>query len=326
MINNLKKRLRIDFKKNAKLPFYLRGISILCTPQFLYKKNFIYSYNSLSKDQQKEIDLRVNYYNKLTQTFTVDEKAISIKKFLKNEKKKTYFFDLLEYLKHFDYRAKVSYLFGDIITVPKTPTIVKSRPINENNQNSILMKLDKVRHFIFIDDTISFEEKKDMAVWRGACYRENRKAFVKQFYASPLCNIGQTNPKGERNVPWQKKRLSLAEQLGYKFLIAIEGNDVASNLKWAMSSNSLVMMAKPKYETWFMEGKLVPNHHYVLLNDDYSDLEEKIEYYNTHTDEAKQIISHAHKFVEQFKNPLIEDIISYKVLEKYFHLSNQIIP
>ena len=42
-----------------------------------------------------------------------------------------------------------------------------------------------------------------------------------------------------------------------------------------MSSNSLCFMPKPKYETWFMEGKLIPNHHYVLIEDDYSNLLEQ---------------------------------------------------
>jgi len=221
-------------------------------------------------------------------------------------------------LKYFDYSRKISYSFGDIINVPDIPTIVKSRPICEKNSNSILMKLNKVRHFIFVDDKIDFEDKFDKAVWRGKCSRQHRVDFVKKFYDKDFCNIGQTNTKGNTRVPWQKEKLSLGEQLKYKFLVAIEGNDVASNLKWAMSSNSLTMMAKPKYETWFMEGTLKGNYHYVLLKDDYSDLEEMIKHYSKNIDEAKRIIKNANKYVEKFKNQINEDIISYMVLEKYF--------
>ena len=83
-------------------------------------------------------------------------------------------------------------------------------------------------------------------------------------------------------------------------------------------------MVKPKYETWFMEGTLIPNHHYVLLKDDYSDLEEKIDYYSKHTEEAKAIIDNAHKYIKQFKNQKREDVISLKVLEKYFKCSSQL--
>ena len=51
--------------------------------------------------------------------------------------------------------------------------------------------------------------------------------------------------------------MTINEQLHYKFILCSEGNDVASNLKWVMSSNSIAVMPKPKFETWFMEGILV---------------------------------------------------------------------
>lgn len=287
-------------------------------PKVIYKKNLDKVYKKLSKKQRKYIDSRVDYYNKRNTPFSIPKEAKTISKYIKKEKAKTYFFDLFEYLKHFDNSNKISYLFGDITEVPNEPAIVKSRPIKGDNQNSILMKLNKVRHFIFVDDKLKFSEKKDMAVWRGKCYRKHRQKFVKLYYNSPLCNIGQTNTKGKVDVPWQKEKLSITEQLEYKFIVAIEGNDVASNLKWAMSSNSLVLMAKPTYETWFMEGKLKAGKHYVKVKSDYSDLEEKIKYYSKHTDEAEKIIKNAHKHVAQFKDTKMESIISYKVLQKFF--------
>ncbi|WP_329347151.1 glycosyl transferase family 90, partial [Vibrio natriegens] len=117
---------------------------------------------------------------------------------------------------------------------------------------------------------------------------------------------------------------SIEEQLNYKFLLAIEGNDVATNLKWAMSSNSLVIMSKPRYETWFMEGRLQAGIHYVEVKADYSDLIEKMEYYIAHPEEAEAIIQNAHEWVEQFKNPQREKLISLLVAKKYFEKSGQI--
>lgn len=323
MINNLKKKLRIDFSKNTKLIFYLRGLYLLYIPQFLYKKNFEEKYKKLTELEKQSVLKRVKYYNKINQSFVLAKNFLTISEYTKKEKKKTYFFDLLEYLKYFDFKNKISYLFGDITYIPEQPSIVKSRPINGDNKNSILMKLNKVRHFIFVEDETLFENKIDKAVWRGKCYRPHRIEFVKNFYNKEFCNIGQVNTKGDLSVPWQKIKLSLKEQLQYKFLIAIEGNDVASNLKWAMSSNSLVLMSKPKYETWFMEGQLKEGVHYVLLKDNYSDLEEKIKYYSKNVNEAKEIIYNANSFVKQFKDKNIEDIISYKVLELFFKNSKE---
>ena len=56
---------------------------------------------------------------------------------------------------------------GDITYVPEVPSIVKSRPIVEGNENSVVMKLDKIRHFIYVDDRKRFTDKKDMAIFRG---------------------------------------------------------------------------------------------------------------------------------------------------------------
>jgi len=322
MIKNfIQNHIRIDFNKNTKLTYYLANLLKQLVPDIYYRQKL---QEMLKEDVDEHILQRVSYYNKIQDSFELDSNAVTIENFIKNEKKKTYYFDLLEYLRYFDKKLKIAYLFGDITTIPETPSFLKSRPIEGDNQNSIIMKLNKIRHFIFVNDKRKFEDKKSIAVWRGKCYGSRRQLFVKKFYNSSQCDIGQTNSKGELNVPWQKNKLSLEEQLQYKFLIAIEGNDVASNLKWAMSSNSLVLMAKPKYETWFMEGTLIPNHHYILLKDDYADLEEKVDYYSVHVEEAQKIIDNAHNYIEQFKDKKREDTISLLVLKKYFEQSGQI--
>ena len=92
---------------------------------------------------------------------------------------------------------------------------------------------------------------------------------------------------------------TIREHLDYKFIMALEGNDVASNLKWVMSSNSIAVMTRPTCETWFMEGKLIPDYHYIEIKDDLSDLEEKLNYYIAHPAEAEQIVEHAHEYVSQ---------------------------
>ena len=90
-----------------------------------------------------------------------------------------------------------------------------------------------------------------------------------------------------------------------------------------MASNSIAFMTKPKFEGWFMQGRLIPNYHYVLLKDDYSDLEEKIEYYSSNEEEALEINHNAKKHVVQFFDKRTELITSLLVLEKYFRLSGQ---
>lgn len=300
--------------------YYFPHIVNLAIPNIFFQKNLQQNLEKIQNYNKEYMLKRLNYYNKLSKPFDISRLSSTIQLF-HNQHKSLYFFDMYEYLKYFNPYFKVSYLFGDITHIPSIPTIVKSRPIEGSNENSILLKLDKLRHFNFVQDTTKFEQKKNMLVWRGAAHQPHRKEFVSKFYNHPLCDVGATNTL-TKNVLWQKKELSIREQLTYKFIFCIEGNDVATSLKWSMSSNSLVFMQKPKYETWFMEGTLIPNHHYVLIKNDFSDLEEKILYYTTHTEEALKIIQNAQEYTKQFCDSEQEDLLSFMVLEKYFKLGN----
>lgn len=268
---------------------------------------------------------RVSYYNRLSRPFSVDQELTSVgdfARFWRWQKQRSYCFDLYQHIRYFSPGLRFAYRFGDNTREPSVPTLIKARPIAPGNENFVLCKLNRLRHFRFIRDPMNFEDKRDRLIWRGAVNRPHRREFLRQFHAHPWCDVGQTSGQ-ETDVPWRRSYMSVGEQLRYKFVLSIEGNDVASNLKWILSSNSLCFMTRPRFETWFMEGRLIPNHHYVLLRDDYSDLEEKILYYSRHADEAKQILHNANRHVAQFLNTSCETLISLYVLIKYFALSGQ---
>ncbi len=307
--------------KRNKTGYYLKNYFRYYTPVFFYKKRLEHLLSAF--DQRKDqayIWERVNYYNKITDAFLLDEKAESIAQFYHSKHKSTYFFDTWEHLRLFDRQQKFTYAFGDVTYVPKQPSFVKSRPIGDDNAHSVLLKLDKVRHYLFVKDKKDFKDKKNMLVWRGDTrHKPHRVAFLKEYWQHPLCDVGQTHKKKE-GVPWEKDRMGIKEQLNYKFILSLEGMDVATNLKWGMSSNSLVFSPKLKYETWFMEGQLVGNKHFVEIKDDFSDLEEKMQYYQQHPEEAQKIIDEAHLYIKQFLDKEREDIIAVLVMQKYFDL------
>lgn len=196
-------------------------------------------------------------------------------------------------------------------------------PQNPPFANSTLLNLDKARHFVFVNDALPFESKMDKLFYRGAIYQAHRTRFFEKYFNHPRCDLGHTGSKSIHNA-WQKPKISIAKHLPYKFLLSLEGNDVASNLKWIMSSNSLAIAPKMKFETWFMEGRLKGGEHFVEISEDYSDLEEKLEYFATHPREAQDIIHNAHEYVAQFSDKKRETIISLLVLEKYFYCTGQI--
>jgi hypothetical protein len=263
---------------------------------------------------------RVDYYNKIEKPFPVHEEMIRLKDFKFKEKgnPSSYFFDTYEYTRYFPENNRFAFLFGDIIHVPEIPSIVKSRPVQGNNANSVLLKLDKARHFMFVNDKKHFEEKKNILVGRAAVTQPHRIRFWEMYFGHPMCDLGQINKKNTVHPEWITPSMTIDEHLDFKFILCLEGYDVATNLKWVMSSNSLAVMPKPAYETWFMEGTLIPDYHYVEIKKDYSDLEEKLNYYLRHTDEALQIIENAHKYVAQFQNEKQEKLISLLALQKYF--------
>ena len=282
----------------------------------------------------KSIRSRVDYYNKINEEFQLSENAVTNNELFFNQmlklkkrfinkkpikKRTTYFFDLFSVFSFFPKHKKLDYKFGDITHTFPSPTIVKSRPI-VNSKNSVIMGLNKVRHFNFIEDPINFAEKKDMAVWRGyAKNSENREYFIKNYHDVPTFDIGQHAPKV--NEPWHRPYMPISKQLRFKFIFCIEGADTATNIKWVMSSNSVCVMPKPKYETWFMEGKLKPDFHYISIKDDFSDAEDKINFFIKHPNDVKKIIASANDFVNQFKDRRREKLISLLVLDKYFSYS-----
>tara|TARA_E500000081_G_scaffold36847_1_gene40432 strand:+ start:1024 stop:1860 length:837 start_codon:yes stop_codon:yes gene_type:complete len=276
----------------------------------------------------------VEYYLKTTENFKVSKKSKNASELLWNQilknKQNSHFIDFYLLLKFFNPKNKVDFIYStedyidSAIAKQNTayPTFVKSRPIDSNNQNSILLKLNQIKLFHFIKDPKKFENKKNQAVWRGDIRNNpNREYFVKNFYKTPLFNIGQTSPK--QDVPWMKIFMSIKDQLDYKFIFCLEGKCISTNLYWAMSSNSVCIMPKPKYESWFMEGKLKDGVHYIKVKDDFSDAEEKIEFYINENDKCIEIIDNAQKFVRQFKDIKQERLIQLLILKQYFKSTGQ---
>lgn len=322
---NLSKRLQKNSKNLEKLKIYSKYAALRLTPKAYHKKKikFLFEkhYAQASAYEKKEISQRVNYYNKLNNQFKIN-KELPTHQVLKIKKTGSWFYhyDLTMHLAPFTENSLFHYIPGDVQTIPNAPTFVKSRPISQKNKNSVLLKLNSIRHFNFIEDPFKYSEKKDLLVWRGACYQPHRHYFIENFHSHPLCNVGDTSRDAELG---KKQFMSIKEQLQYKFILSIEGNEVASNLKWIMSSNSLCFMVKPKFETWFMEGLLIPNVHYVELKEDYSDLDDKIIYFLKNEHAAARIIKNANDYIKPFLNHDRETLISYLVIQKYFLKSNQ---
>ncbi len=333
---NIVKFVKRASKKNVRLFYYMAFLYDSAKPRFIKRierKRVLRAYDRLSPQTKTYVDERVTLYNHISgsdhfEANNPEECIYHIRdlklhcRFNGERSGSTYCIDSMRYMRCFDRSLPVCFKFGDVTTVPAQPTFVKSRPIAGDNAHSVLLPLNKIRHFNFIVDNSSFESKLDMLIGVSFAYQPHRVRFMDLYFDHPMCRLGSVyyRPESDERSRWNVEHISIDEHLRYKFILCIEGNDVATNLKWVMSSNSLAVMPKPKYETWFMESRLVGGVHYVEIRDDYSDLEEKLQYYIAHPDEAQLIIENAHQYVAQFRDSKIERIIAMRVIEKYFSI------
>ena len=328
---------KINNGKPCKILFFTKEFLKMAIPKIFYRKRR----NSIIEQAKNRSDYdyiteRVNYYNKLTAKTFIPNSSYherqegfyhfidKIKYFKRTTFHNVYYFDLQDVMRWFCKDWRIYYLPGDVYFTPKFPALVKSRLLNDQNQNSIILKLDKLRHFMFVNDTIPFSQKENRSIFRGKIRHSRlRYKFMEMYFGSKICDCGVVGKNEGFPKEWITPKKTIKEHLNYKFIISLEGNDVASNLKWVMSSNSIAVMTRPTCETWFMEGKLIPNYHYILIKDDLSDLEEKLNYYISHPQEAEDIITHAHEYVKQFLDNDREELIQILVANKYFNLTKQ---
>lgn len=195
------------------------------------------------------------------------------------------------------------------------PVCVRSpRPfLSDNRLMPIIWKLKFKRHFPNLEglasEDVPWEEKLDMAIFRGTltgpnvgqienvrdrCKISPRCDAVLNAVNSSLVDAKLTALAGKVPEVLDGVRLlgslmTRTELLKYKALMMIEGNDVSTGLKWALYSNSVVLIPKPTSSTWAMEGLLVPWIHYVPLKDDFSDMDLKMQWILEHEREARYI-------------------------------------
>ncbi len=321
---------RILYHKPSKLLFTLGGLWRYILPKWwTQRKRERLLREARNRKDWDYICERVAYYNRLEPLQAVPEGLKPLAEHRFGTAKSAYFFDSYAFTRYYPDHLRWQFLDFDNTTNPALPSIVKSRPIAGDVGNAVVMKINKLRHFYFLKDSLSFGQKQNRAIFRSNINYPHpnyvkRLAFVRRWFGSDCCDVGVINWHPFMERAWHKPRITEFDHLDYKFILCLEGNDVATNLKWVMSSNSLAVMPRPTYETWYMEGRLIPNYHYVAIKADYSDLEERMQYYIDHPDEAEAIIRHAHEWIDQFRDKRREKLISLLVLDRYFRNTGQL--
>jgi Glycosyl transferase family 90 len=306
-------------RRRHKVFYYLKNLARDAAPQAYFRCKLDGILSDVGLYDPAYIGDRVRYYNKLGAPFSLPEEACTVSRIPKGSS--MYYYDLKEHARYFPSSNRLCHFFGDRRESPPSPSFAKSRLIEGKNENSVILKLNKFRHFFFPEDPIAFDRKLGAAVWRGGGHGKQRQNLIRLAKGNPLLNVADAGTRsGTRYY------LSPRDQMRYRYIISLEGRDVATNLKWIMASKSLCLMPKPTCETWYQEGRLVAGEHYAEIAADMSDLNEVISYFNDHPREAADIVANANAFANQYKDERRERLISLLVLYRYFVLSGQMAP
>lgn len=257
-------------------------------------------------------------------------------------RKTTYYHDLTRAVHYLPHLHRSSFLFypHDRVEPFDVPTLVKSRPITGYGQ-SVLFNMNYMRHFADVyrvdEADVSFEEKADVLVWRGADTGYgfgndipprpvSREVLLEKYagYSGGRIDVGLTgvsvNRKGEKKSQYDrflKPKVVMKDMLRNKFLLSVEGNDVATNLKWILHSNSVPFCPPFTMNSWLMEEKLRPWEHYVPVRHDFSDLEERVAWAVGHPQQCGQIARNGRAYMRQFLDADQEALVVRAVLEEY---------
>lgn len=232
---------------------------------------------------------------------------------------------------------------GDTIFPFEAPVLCKSRPTGERGLG-VLCRLNVKRHWLVVDEVdaadIPWREKTgDRLLWRGAFTGMFGRAEVGRgpgsryyiavnngaFKGHPI-DVGFTALAQVQQVPQSeralfrrlaKQRVSLEEQLQHKYLLALEGNDVSSGLKWMLHSNSVVIMPQPTCESWACEPFLQPFVHYVPVRHDLADLAEVFRWCRENDGLCEQIAGNGREFVAAMRDADVEKALMRDVVLAY---------
>ena len=153
--------------KNNKFIYYVKAYARELTPKFVCRRRCKLLLQAIAtRPDANYIQQRIDYYCRLNTPITLGSDSPTLGEHHRS-KSKVYYFDSYEFTRYFPDHLQWRFLKGDITYVPDQPTIVKSRPLQCDNSNSVLLKLDKIRHFIFVNDHQPFSAKHSKAIFRG---------------------------------------------------------------------------------------------------------------------------------------------------------------
>lgn len=184
--------------------------------------------------------------------------------------------------------------------------------IRENAYEDKIKEIDQ--------DRKNYQDRIPQCIWRGSIHngspfnfinpKDKTKEMNQRTYFKKCYEEGKF-PK----VNFEESKTTIIDQIQYKMILDIDGcSSTWSATVWKLYSGSVLLKTRSKWKQWYYDV-FKPWIHYVPVENDFSDLNEKIEWCLQHEEECIRITENAHKFVleklnwEQVKKDAIERVL-----------------
>jgi hypothetical protein len=144
---------------------------------------------------------------------------------------------------------------------------------------------------------IPFQKKIAKIVYAGRLHNSSRFNFLRKreligdltqreyFYSDAVSKENVVCEKGK----WIESR----EMVEYKYILDMDGNACTWDATaWKLNSGSVIFKVESGWRQWFYDS-FHPWTHYVPIADDFSDLQEKYHWCETHQEECERMVSNA---------------------------------
>lgn len=168
---------------------------------------------------------------------------------------------------------------------------------------------------------INWNDKINKCVWRCGLVNGNDYNFIdiKEKNVHPRQYfVDLYNNNKFKNIDYSNEFMNIKDQIKYKYILDIDGYaSTWSATVWKLYSGSVLLKQTSVWSQWYYD-ELIPWVHYVPIENDFSDLNEKIQWCIDNDDKCKQIVENSRKFVtiklqwDKVKNDMI--IIFNKII------------
>jgi hypothetical protein len=152
-------------------------------------------------------------------------------------------------------------------------------------------------HFRSFHGGVSFQHKISKIVYGGRIHNSSKYNFLHKldlpenmtqreyFYSDAVSKKYVVAERGK----WIESK----EMAEYKYILDMDGNGCTWDATaWKLNSGSIIMKVESAWRQWFYDDYR-PWVHYVPIADDFSDLQEKYYWCESHPEECEKIISNA---------------------------------